>query len=65
MPLSGLCVLQCVCITDPVLATQVLHSKVVDKMRFPLLLPGPGKALPTPCIMERHSQCNLIPQLLL
>lgn len=27
--------MQCVCITDPVLATQVLQSKVVDKLRFP------------------------------
>ena len=25
---------QVVCITDPVLATQVLRSKVVDKLRF-------------------------------
>ena len=27
--------MQAVCITDPVLATQVLQSKVVDKLRFP------------------------------
>ena len=48
MPLSGLCVLQCVCITDPVLATQVLHSKVVDKMRFPYSFLDPARPSPLP-----------------
>lgn len=28
------CLLQAVCITDPVLATHVLRSKHVDKLRF-------------------------------
>jgi len=32
-PLEFVC-MQVVCITDPVLATQVLRSKFVDKLRF-------------------------------
>ena len=29
---------------------------------LPILLSGPGNALPTPCIMERHGLCSLILQ---
>ena len=50
---SATCV-QAVCITDPVLATQVLQSKVVDKLRFPYSFLDPvstlsqaGPALPS------------------
>ena len=32
--LTRQCLAQVVCITDPVSATQVLRSKVVDKLRF-------------------------------
>lgn len=35
---------QCVIITDPVLATQLLRSKVVDKMRFAYSFLDPVRA---------------------
>ena len=48
VPSFGMCTLQCVCITDPVLATQVLRSKVVDKMRFPYSFLDPVMPSPHP-----------------
>ena len=39
--------MQAVCITDPVLATQVLQSKVVDKLRFPYSFLDPVSPRPT------------------
>lgn len=36
--------MQVVCITDPVLATQVLRSKVVDKLRFQYSFLDPVRA---------------------
>ena len=52
MPSSGVCALQCVCITDPVLATQVLRSKVVDKMRFPYSFLDPVRPSPLPALWK-------------
>ena len=40
---------QAVCITDPVLATQVLQSKVVDKLRFPYSFLDPVSPLAGRC----------------
>ncbi len=42
------CGVQAVLITDPVLATQVLRSKVVDKMRFAYSFLDPV-GVPTTC----------------
>ena len=53
------CPLQAVCITDPVLATHVLRSKHVDKLRFkysfldPVSLPRPS-----PAAGSLHPRCN-------
>ena len=59
--------MQAVCITDPVLATQVLQSKVVDKLRFPYSFLDPVSDLsqdragrPTtakPCCTCHHTCC--------
>ena len=48
VPSFEVCALQCVCITDPVLATQVLRSKAVDKMRFPYSFLDPVRPCPHP-----------------
>ena len=63
---STTCV-QAVCITDPVLATQVLQSKVVDKLRFPYSFLDPVSALSRghagrpstakPCCTSDHLLC--------
>ena len=49
------CAMQCVCITDPVLATQVLQSKVVDKLRFPYSFLDPVSPPSTRNMLHGHS----------
>ena len=44
---------QCVMITDPVLATQVLRSKVVDKLRFQYSFLDPVR------ILQQTPPCRL------
>ena len=56
--------MQAVCITDPVLATQVLQSKVVDKLRFPYSFLDPVS--PHPAVTPRAAafqQCRGTAQL--
>ncbi len=53
------CAMQCVCITDPVLATQVLQSKVVDKLRFPYSFLDPVSPPSTRHMLHGHLAMQL------
>ncbi len=52
---------QVVCITDPVLATQVLRSKVVDKLRFQYSFLDPVSTCLHPCSFTRHATAQNMP----
>ena len=55
------CHLQAVCITDPVLATHVLRSKHVDKLRFKYSFLDPvSPPRPTPDARNLHSSCKAV-----
>lgn len=51
-------IVQVVCITDPVLATQVLRSKVVDKLRFQYSFLDPVRGFQAPSIVLHCLQCR-------
>ena len=55
------CLLQAVCITDPVLATHVLRSKHVDKLRFKYSFLDPvSPPRPTPAAGNLHPGCKAV-----
>ena len=55
------CHLQAVCITDPVLATHVLRSKHVDKLRFKYSFLDPvSPPHPIPAAGNLHPSCKAV-----